>query len=239
VAGIIIKKKDDLGVSGTEGDAVNGWQGVVTLTNSGVTGMRIGRGLGISAPSGDNTTGYKGLADLEFDADLAGTHLFTRLDAANTDPDEKMQLVTTNGVSSGTSLAAYGHRLGAIATDYIDFLLLAGSTLVAATDYRVVLTLQACVDTVAGVPAAGEVRVTFYRLVNGSPVSTTQQQLSTVASFNTGLPGQLQTATIGPLASVVVRQNDQMLVRITNSTGTPLPSDTFRLVAVTYNLDET
>jgi len=31
----------------------------------------------------------------------------------------------------------------------------------------------------------------------------------------------------------------QMLVRITNSTGTPLPSDTFRLVAVTYNLDET
>lgn len=237
VQSLLSASTDDLGISGTEGDGTNGWQGQVTLENNGVTALRLGRGLGATAPSGNNITGYKKLVDLRFDADLPAQHLFTSLDGANSDPSEKLKPLTTNGVSSGTSITAYGHRLGAVAADYIDFLIPAGSDLPAATDFEVTISINACVDTIAAAPVPGTVDVSFYRLINGSPVSTTQLQRTEQATFNTGLPGQLQTVSLGPYADVVVQQGDTLLVRIDASGGSPLPSDTFRLLSIYYNMD--
>lgn len=238
VTGILSADSTDLGVSGTEGDAINGYRGQVVLTNLGVTDIRFGRGLTGSAPLGNSTTGYKGLVDVEFTNDLAAEHHWTELDGANSSPTEKMSLLTTNGVSVGATIGLRGHRLGAVATDYIDFLIMAGSDLAPATDYQVTLNIQGCVDTVSATPANGDIDVSFYRLTPGSPVGTSRLQRTTQATFQTGLPGRLQSVTVGPFADVVVRNNDQLLVRVTNATGSPLPTDTFRALAVYYRLIE-
>ncbi len=229
---------DSLGVSGTEGDAITGWRGDILLTNNGVTGVRYGRGLAIAGTAGDNVLGYKGLLDVEFAADISAQHLYTYVDPLNASPTEKQALVTTNGVSAGATIGAYGHRLGAEATDFVDFVVAAGRDLPAAVDYLATVTIQACVDTVAGAPVSGDVDVSFYRLSTNEPVGTTRLQRTTQAAFSTGLPGALQTVVVGPFADVLVQQGDQLLVRITNSAGgSPLTGDTLRIVAVTYRLD--
>ncbi len=153
---------------------------------------------------------------------------------------DKIVLLTTNGVSSGATISMRGHRLGAtIATDWIDFIIPAGADLEAATDYQVSVTLKGCVDTIAGAPTAGQLDVSFYRLPIGSPVSTDRFIRTERPTFYEGLPGQWQSASLGPYADVVLQQNEALLVRIKNGTGgTPLTPDTFRLAALTYRMDK-
>lgn len=238
VTGLLSSNTDDLGVVGTEGDAVDGWKGQVVLTNLGVTALRYLRGLEISAPSGDNITGYKGILDIKFNAMLPAVHQYTFIDPGDVNPDQKLQPVTTNGLSAGTPIGLYGHRLGPETTnDYIDFLIVGGSDLVAGQDYQLVIRVDASVDTPTASPTAADVDVEFYRLIPGAPMGSTQLALTTQLTFNTGVPGQLQQAIFGPSASVVLQQDEQMLVRIRNAAGSPLPLDSFKCLGVYYTMD--
>jgi hypothetical protein len=236
VAALKSSSYGDLGISSTDGDAINGYRGVVTLTNNGVTAARAGRGLGMSAPAGNNTTGWKGLIDAEVAIDLPATHLFTYVDGGGSTLD----LLTTNGVPIGTSIGLYAHVLGAETTlDYIDFLIRAGSDLLSTKTYQVVLHIAAGVDTVAGTPTSREFNVLFYRFVNGSAASDTNLLRTAQGQINEGTPGVVQQVIVGPYADVLVAQNDLMLVRIMNNTGgNPLTPNTLRVLTVSYGLIE-
>lgn len=224
---------DALGITGGNGDNAAGFKGALTLTNLGVTGLQIGRGLSLTATAGNNTAGYTGLINLRTDLDLPASLLWVEYTAGV----DKSALLTTNGVSSGSTIRARGYRLGGNTLDFIDWMVSAGSDLPAATDHQLVLTFKACVDTATAAPVAGTVRVQTYRLLVGSPVSSAQLVREDDISFLTGVPGQLQTATLGPVSNLVLQQNEQMLVRIINSPGgSPLPVDTFRQVSLTYAL---
>jgi len=229
---------DDLQVVGTAGDAVNGWRGDLVLTNLGVTSLRANRGIAATGPAGNSVTGFKDLVDINLDVELQAEHLFTFLDPGDPDPTEKMQLLTTNGLTSGTTIGAYGHRLGPNASDFIDFLVLGGADLTAATDYQLTVKLHASVDTPIAAPTTGDVDLEFYRFIPNQPMGDTQLQRITQATFTEGVPGNLQLVTVGPFADVILQQNEQILVRIKNSSGSPLTSDSFRLLSMYYGLTE-
>lgn len=224
---------DDLEVTGTTGNATDGWQGLVTITNKGVTGLRTGRGLALTATGGNAVNGWKGLIDLRTDLELPAAHLWTQLTAVG----DKLALLTTNGVTFGSTIGARGHRLGSNAADFIDWLICAGNDLPAGVDHQVVLTIKACVDTVVGAPTPGDILVETYRWPVGAPVGTTTLVRQDDLSFLEGVPGQVQAVTLGPVVNLVVQAGDQLLVRIKNSTGgNPLAVDTFRQLSTTYQL---
>jgi len=230
---ILSTDPSSLGVAGTDGDGTNGWRGDISLSNLGVTALRTGRGLTASAPSGDNVTGWKGLTDIQVTMSLPATHQWTEI----TGIGDQMALLTTNGVGAGASIGAMGHRLGPDVTDFIDFMIPIGTDLVAGSDYMVTIDINACVDTPAGAPAFGDVDVEFYRLISGQPISTTAYIRTEQASFMEGAPGDYQRATLGPYADVVVRNTDQLLVRIINNGGgSPLTVDTLRVMNIIYRL---
>jgi hypothetical protein len=236
VAKIFSGNQTDLEITGTDGSLATGFQGTVTITNKGVTSIRGGRGLAFTGSSGDITNGLRGLVDGEVDIELAASHLYTNL----TVPGDALVPVTTNGVSFGTSINLYGHRLGAtVATDYIDFVVTGGNDLEAATDYYVIPVIIGCVDSPSGVVTAKQVGISFYRYANGDPASTLGLESSTNFFINTGTPGTIQNVVIGPLAPVVIRQNQTMIVRLTNSVGgSPLTPDTLRVVSLRYRLQK-
>lgn len=236
VARIFSGNQTDLEITGTEGNLANGFQGTVTITNRGVTSIRGGRGISFVGTSGDVTNGLRGTVDATVDLELAASHLYTNL----TVPGDKLVPVTTNGVSAGTPINLYGHRLGAtVATDYVDFVVTGGDDLEAATDYYVIPVIIACVDSPSGVVTARQVGINFYRYANGNPASTTGLQLQTNFFINTGTPGTIQNVVVGPFPAAVIRQNQTSIVRIVNSTGgSPLTADTLRIVSVRYRLQK-
>jgi hypothetical protein len=226
-------------IAASEGDGVTGYHGVVTLTPKAVNAARYRRGILIESASslGDNTTGYKGIIDAEFNADLEAKHQFTLVTAA---PQDTMAPVSTNGFSVGADIGLRGHRLGANVADFIDFLITGGRDLVVApAEYRLSPVFHFAVNTAAAVPVIRNFEVRFYRFKVGSPLSSTQLVKTVQVDAQTGVPGQLQTAALGPYADVVLQQNEHILVRIVNSTGgNPLPVDTLRVVSLYYGLTE-
>jgi len=239
VTGIVSDDTTALGVSGTDGDGTDGFRGKVTIENLGVTALRLGRGLSAAAPLGDNTTGYKKLVDLTLAVDLPAAHMFTYLDAGDPSPSEKQQLLTTNGITGGgTPIGLYGHRLGPDSTDFIDFEISVGSDLPAGIQFQVTVAIHATVDTPVVAVTAGEVDVSFYRLIDGTGTSTATLQRTEQASFNEGFPGLLQRAVIGPFADVVVEANNVLIIRLTNASGLPLTPDTLRVLSLTYGMTE-
>lgn len=237
VSSILSGASGDLEVTGTEGDAVNGFQGQVTVTNKGVTAQRHGRGLIITAPSGNNTTGFKGLLDIDFDADIPAQHIWTEL----TGGGDKVDLFTTNGVNSGTSIGLRAHVLGSdIGNDFIDFMIHVGQDLISTVDYEVTIRILGGSDTAPLVtPVLRDVNVSFYRMSIGSPASDTTFVRTEQFQVKEGAPGELQRASVGPFADVFVNQNDSILVRFeNNNAGNPLPAGTFRLLQVLYDLNK-
>jgi len=234
VRSVISTDQSSLLVNGTLGDNTNGWTGELTFENLGVTGLRYGRGLNYTSGTGNNTSGWKKLVDANLDAALPATHNWTVLTAGG----DKLQPLSTNGFSAGVDLGTRGHVLGAnTALDYIDFFVEAGSDLVAGVDYQVTTELNFTVDTPAAGPIVGDVNITFYAYSPGDPMSDAGFQRLASFQGQTGLPGQLQTATVGPFADVFVQQGQTMLVRISNNTGgTPLTAGTLRLVSLLYRL---
>jgi len=236
VAGIFSGNQADLQVTGTEGDLATGFKGDVTLTNLGVTAIRGGRGLAFAGTGGSVISGVKGLVDGSIDLELASDHLFTNLTVVG----EKLVPVTTNGVSFGTPINLYGHRLGAtVATDYIDFVVTGGVDLEAATDYYVIPVVIGAVNSLAGVVVARQVAIEFYRFANGAPASSTGLQLATNFNINTGTPGTVQNVVVGPFPAAVIQQNQTVIVRLKNSAGgSPLTPDTLRVISLRYRLQK-
>ncbi len=234
VSGIKTLSQDDLQVSSAVGDNASGYKGLVTLTNLGVTSLQVSRGIEATATGGDPVGGYKGLVNIRSNLDLPAQFLWDEYTAS---PADYMALLTTNGVSSGSTLRARGYRLGGNALDFIDWIISAGSDLPVGVDQQVVLTVKACVDTPTASPTSGDVRMQTYRLAVGDPVSTAQLVREDDLAFQLGLPGQVQVVTFGPESNLVLQQNEQLLVRFINSPGgTPLTVDTFRQISLTYAL---
>ncbi len=223
----------DLLVTGTQGDSTNGFKGQVTVSPLGVNNLKVNRGISATATGGDATNGYKGTVEIASNLELPATHLWTDLFVGS----DKVALLTTNGVSSGATITARGHRLGATSTDFIDWLIIGGSDLLTGVDYQLTLTLRGCVDTPTGSPVSGTVTVADYRLIVGDPVGSSQFVREDTAAFFTGLPGQLQTVVLGPFGNLVLTQGQQMLVRVKPSlSGSPLPTNTFRQLSLSYTL---
>lgn len=229
--------------TGDAADTPGAVRGPVILTPLGVNGLRYRRGLLASGTTGNNTTtGYKQLVDLRFNADLPCSHLYTNVTNV---PLNTMAPVSTNGFTSGADASIYGHRLGPDSTDFIDFILTGGrdlvngTTLVAPQDFEPTVIIHAAVDTAAAAAVAKEVDIDFYRPVVNGPLSSTVLLDTVQATFNTGLPGQLQSAILLPTGSVQLQANQHVIVRIRPSTGgNPLDADTLRVLAVYYGLTE-
>lgn len=234
VTSIVSDTPDSLDVSGTEGGAVTGWRGQVTLRNRGITSLRYGRGLSVTATNGDNTSGFTGDATIRANIGLEAKHQWTELAAVG----DKMALVTTNGVTSGSPIDLRGHRLGGDPDDFIDFIITGGDDLLPGVTYNPVVTLHAAVDTISGSPTTKNVTLEFYNLSVGSPLGTSRLLRSVEVPFFEGQPGRLQAAVLGTYADVFLEQNEHILVRVKNSDGgSPLTADTLRLVSVYYRLE--
>jgi hypothetical protein len=142
-------------------------------------------------------------------------------------------LITTNGVPSGSNLGLYGHVLGSLSTDYIDYILHGGTDILTST--QLVVQIAAAVNTVSGTPAAGNVDVDFYRIVDGGVASSTSFMKTVTISFNTGTPGIIQRANIGPFVDLTIGTGDVVIMRIRNNvSGTPLSPGTLRVVSAVY-----
>ncbi len=236
VSSILATDPLTLVVAGTEGDGTNGWQGAVTITPNGCNVARYKRGLLVTGTSGNNTTGFRGIIDLEFVADLEAKHLWTEITNV---PLDTYALVSTNGFTAGADIGLRGHRLGPDSTDFIDFLLVGGRDLIAATDYQPTIVIHAAVDTPSGAAVTGQVEVSFYRLSVGQPLSSIRLQRTEQVNFTQGVPGRMQRATVGPFADVILQQGERILVRISPSTGgSPLTADSLRVLGIFYGLTE-
>lgn len=223
-------------VAGSEGDGVNGWKGEVTVTPNGCNVARYKRGILVAGTTGNNTTGYRGIIDIEMIADLEAKHLWTEITNV---PLDTYALVSTNGFTAGADIGLRGHRLGPDSTDFIDFLLVGGRDLIAATDYQPTVIIHGAVDTPSGAAITGQVEVSFYRLSVGQPLSSSRLQRTEQVNFTQGVPGRMQRATVGPFADVILQQGERMLVRISPSTGgSPLTADSLRVLGVYYGLTE-
>lgn len=236
VSSLLSADPDTLAVVGTDGNAIQGYRGQVMLTPNGVNAIRSTRGITLSGSSGNNTAGFRGVVTAQFNAELPAEHMFTYLDPANADPEQtKAPLATSLPPASGTLIAAYGHRLGAENEDYIDFLIVGGSDLLPALDYRPAIKVNACVDHATNV-GIRDVDIDVYRLQFGQVVSSARLQHSTQLGFATGAPGRLQQVVLGPIANVFLRRNEQLLVRVRPDDSNPVPPDTLRIASVSYTL---
>lgn len=223
-------------VTGTEGDAINGFSGEVDVVNNGVTGYRSGRGLLSSGVSGAATTGWKGLVDTEFDADLTCEHLWTELSVVG----DKLLSVSTNGAPAGTLVGIRGHRLGPVdGSDYIDFVIDAGPDLESGETYSVVLSLRCAVDVPAGPVSTGDIDIQYYRFANNNSLTDTNLVATTTVQLNEGTPGRLQLVSAGTVVNANIAQNEIMIVRIKPTTaGSPITPDSVRIMSVSYGLDK-
>jgi hypothetical protein len=203
-------------------------RGDLVLTPAGVNRARARRGMRIAGSLG-NAAGWRGLVDFEVATEVEATHLWTEL----ADPGDKLLPVSTNGFSAGVDIGLRAHRLGDDVGDFIDFLVVAGQDLPAATNYRPVVRIHAAVDVPVAAPTVGQVEVRLYVLSPGQPMSSSALVRTEQAAFTIGQPGRLQQADLGPFVDVNLQRNQRLLVRLVNSTGgSPLPGDTLRVLGV-------
>lgn len=222
-----------LSVTATEGDALAGYHGDVVLSNTGAQAVRARRGVNVTGSLGNASLGWRGVLDIGLDIELPAEHIYTELIGGG----DKVELLTTNGVNSGTPISARGHRLGSNAGDFIDYQVNVGNDLESGVDYQVTAQIRACVDTAPAATTTGNIDVEFYQLPAGAAVSSTSLEAITQAQFVMGTPGDVQMVAVGPLGSVVVNAGDIMIIRLKNNTGgSPLASDTLRVMSLIFGL---
>jgi len=223
-----------VGISGPHGDNTNGWYGPITITNNGVRNLKGVGGVGVTGTIGDATVGWAGGVTLRSIASRPLQYVFSQFTSPQVTPTVP---VTSNGVPSGINIAMYGYGLGPGSTDYIDFLLQAGTDFDVSTAVQFTLNIAAFVDTVAGSVTSKLVDVNFYRLDAGAPSSSTSFVRVFGGTINTGLPGVMQNIIVPNFSDVTLAQNRTWLIRLTNNSSPGgLAGGTLRVVSAVANL---
>lgn len=225
-----------LAISGGSGDNTSGFKGATTITNKGVTALRVGPRLSVRAASlaGNNTIGYKGLIDLDCDVRVPMLHNWTEYSGSG----EAIRDVSTNGAPIGTYVGLMGHALGpSVSGDYIDFVLPFDVDIEYGVDYQPIVRIAAGVDTVTGTETYRDVDVSFFVYTDGGAISDSAFQKVVSVEFIEGVPGQMQMVALGPYADVIVQRGNMLHIRVSHSTsGNPLTPDTLRIVGITCGL---
>jgi len=230
----IIPGDSAVGVTGTHGDNTGGWYGPVTIDNNGARNVKGVGGVGVNGTIGDATVGFGGSVTLRSIAARPLQYVFSQFTSPQVTPTVP---VTSNGVPSGINIAMYGYGLGPGSTDYIDFLLQAGTDFDVATAVQFTLNIAAFVDTAPGSVASKLVDVNFYQLDAGAPSSSTSFIRVYSGTINTGLPGVMQNIIVPNFSNVTLAQNRTWLIRLTNNSSPGgLAGGTLRVVSAVANL---